>query len=698
MKRVSLFLLAVLLVVTIILFSWFSEGKIVANGSEENWNIFHSQKSAEYATSFWRPVGTGFKGSFLMATYPTFAVLGKLENLGVPTFARQILLLGSLMTIGIFSTFLLLRLGFKLENTVAVIGGFFYSLNIYAMTQIWKRYVYSHMFAWAYLPLFIFLWIKWINTKRILWLLIFLISSLFFTLTFSNPVFLLTLWTPAFIFVLLQLLDYRKQKKQFINILLSSFVGLFLWIFINLWWLYPTLTLGSTWTTQTGQTWQSDLSSLHAVSKYFPIWEIVLLRQSWYLGHENDWFNFYHNPLIYFISLGVLFITIRGFIKSRQFTYWKYLTSVAIVGLFISKGTSYPFGYTFFEILFSKVSLTVALRNSYEKFGMVWLLPYAVFFAIGFNGLFPNLNKIQRYIAKGVIVLLSMGLLILPMWNGDIFPERQRLNIPNYYIEANNYLKNQNVVDSRVFSIPSSTELERIRYSWGFYGVDPSDNLFEMEVVSIPKIPGFFPFYELLQKHLYEDESDKLLGFLGVENIIFHRDNIYPEIDIVDTQNKIEKWKNIKSKKDIGQLTIYTLNENIVKPRVYVATSLVTTSSIEEGIKSILDGKIDINDFVFTTDKTINLNTQNSVKPAIKLQKISHTKYKIDVSGAKGPFILVLNNTFDYSWEVTVNKEIINTHFIVNGFANGWILSKEGDYSVEINLTVWPWEKTNPIF
>lgn len=691
MKKTIIFFFIATTLVTIILLVWFSEGKFIANGSEENFNIFHSQKSAQYASSFWRSGGTGYKTSFLISTYPTFSILGWMEKMGMPAFIRQALLLSTLMILGMLSMYLLIKYGMNLENNVAVVGGIFYCLNIYTMTQIWKRFIYSHMFAWAYLPLFIYLWIKWISTKNFLWLFIFVVSSLFFSFAFSNPVFLLTIWTSAFVFVLVKLWSERKEIKKPIRTITYSLVGLFLWLIINIWWFIPTLTLGSTWTTQSGQTWEGDLSSLHAVSKYFPIWEIMLLRQSWYLGHENDWFDFYHNPFVYLISLIILFIAIQGFLKIKSFPYGKYLTVLAIVGLFISKGTSFPFGYTFFEILFSKFSLTVALRNSYEKFGIIWLLPYTVFFAIGFNGLFASFKKRQRYILKGVIILLSCGLLVLPIWNGDIFPEKQRFNIPDYYIEANNYLKSLPVVDNRIFTIPSSIELGRLTYSWGFYGVDPSDNLFEMEVLSIPKVSGFYPFYEILQKHLYERDTDKLLGLLGVENIILHKDDVGSKIDVSGIQNKIEKWESIKSKKDFDQLTVYSLDKGIVKPRVYAATSIKLVSSIEDGVKDILSGSLDTNDTIFfTEDSGIIPAVQNSTKPKIELDKHSLSWYTVDVKNAKGPFVLILNNTFDRSWQLTINNELIESHFIANGFLNGWVVDKDGDYTIEIKLVVWP--------
>lgn len=691
MKKTVIFFFAALVIVSIIIFSWFYEGKIIANGSEENFSIFHSQKNAEYALSFWRSVGIGYKVSFLRATYPAFTILGFLERMEMPAFARQALLLATLMLVGIFSTYLLIKKAFNLGYVEASAGAIFYFLNLYSLTQVWKRFIYSHMFAWAYLPLFSFLWIKWINAKKIIWLFLFLTSSLFFSFAFSNPVFLLAIWTPALIFVLCNLWSERKSKKRFLYTLISSLTGVVLWALVNIWWLYPTLTLGSNWTNQTGQTWQIDFGSLQAVSRDFPLWEILLLRQGWYLGRANDWFDFYHNPLIYLLSLAVLFLVVLGFIKSKGFAYRKYLTILALVGLFISKGTNFPFGYIFFKFLFSNFSLTMALRNSYEKFGIVWLLPYAIFFAIGFGKLF-NRFSYKRLMLGSLILVSSFGILVYPMWTGAIFPpEKHRLNIPNYYIEANEYLKKQTLTDRRIFHIPSLIEGGRLTYSWGFMGEDPSDNLFDLEVVSKPGTLGFDHVYRLMHKYLFEKTTPRLMGFLGIENMLLHKDNISPRININDTQQKLEQWEGVVNKKEFGKLIIYTFDKKFVKPRVYIATTIKVVPSVEEGIKGILNGSIDTSSGIFIVNKSLTVsNIQSTVKPEVKFKKLSSILYGVNIKNAKGPFILVLNNTFDKAWQLTIDKKPIEQHFIANDLVNGWVINKEGNFTAEIKLLVWP--------
>lgn len=690
-KNILLFLIPI--ISAIIIFSWFYEGKIVSNGSEEDLNIYHLQKNAEYYSSFWYPVGTGFKTPFHIVRYPTFFTLGLLEQTGMPPYLTQAVLLWILMVTGISTMYLLLRKAFNMTWQVSLLGSLFYLLNIFSMTQVWKRFLYQGIFAWAYLPLFLLLWIKWIESKKKLWLFIFAFTSIFFAYTFSQPANLMTIWIPAGIFVLIKLWQSRFKRKEAAITILTSIVGFVLWSLVNIWWLYPMLALGSTWTETTGQTWESDLSSLHAVSKSFPIWEVLLLRQSWYLSPENDLGSFYQNPLIILISVLILFFVILAIVKLKNYPYRGFVLSLAFVGFFISKGTSFPFGYTFFYLLFSNFPLTTALRNSYEKFGLVWLVSYTILFAFGFSKFLSFLKPKRGYLFGGIILFLILGVLVAPLWTGGLFPQKHRLNVPQYYSEANSYLSNQPHLPNRVFHIPFLLDLERVIYTWGYIGQDPSQNLFEFESATTPKIPYFHRSIEILPEFLSNKNFPEILGLFSVSNVILHKDSIYPKINIEESIKIIESWEGIGNKKEFGQLVIYSLDKPLVRPRIYVATYVIPVTSIEDELTEVISSNIGTATPVFIEGETPEImNIQIKNVPKITFKKISNDLYFVDVKGSTEPFILVLNNTFDNLWQTEIDNQLINKHFMVNGFANAWLIEKTGDYQVDIRLKVWPWD------
>ena len=176
-ENIKLFLIP--LICLIIIFSWFYGGKIISNTTEEELSIYHPQKTAENYASFWNPTSVGQTNPFSFVRFPLSFALGIFEQAGVPAFLNQALLFWALMVIGVSSMFLLLKKCFLVSTSFSLMGSLFYLLNIFSMTQVWKRMLYHGMFAWAYLPLFIFLWIKWIESKKIIWLFIYLYIAIY---------------------------------------------------------------------------------------------------------------------------------------------------------------------------------------------------------------------------------------------------------------------------------------------------------------------------------------------------------------------------------------------------------------------------------------------------------------------------------------------------------------------------------------
>jgi len=66
--------------------------------------------------------------------------------------------------------------------------------------------------------------------------------------------------------------------------------------------------------------------------------------------------------------------------------------------------------------------------------------------------------------------------------------------------------------------------------------------------------------------------------------------------------------------------------------------------------------------------------------PEAIFKKISPVEYEVEIIGAEKPFWLVFSEAFHPKWRANVEGE----HFMVNGFANGWYITKLGDYKATI--------------
>lgn len=87
----------------------------------------------------------------------------------------------------------------------------------------------------------------------------------------------------------------------------------------------------------------------------------------------------------------------------------------------------------------------------------------------------------------------------------------------------------------------------------------------------------------------------------------------------------------------------------------------------------------DLYSFVISDEK-------KNILPAVSYKKISSTKYTINVRNAKDPYILSFLQTSSPNWILTINGREQKDKFMLNGFANGWLISEKGDYEMVLEF------------
>jgi hypothetical protein len=74
--------------------------------------------------------------------------------------------------------------------------------------------------------------------------------------------------------------------------------------------------------------------------------------------------------------------------------------------------------------------------------------------------------------------------------------------------------------------------------------------------------------------------------------------------------------------------------------------------------------------------------------PTVTYEQLSPVEYGVQVKNASGAFVLVLGETFDPLWHLNGNSAFDSSkavHVLVDGFANGWIISSSGSFTFWIN-------------
>lgn len=86
------------------------------------------------------------------------------------------------------------------------------------------------------------------------------------------------------------------------------------------------------------------------------------------------------------------------------------------------------------------------------------------------------------------------------------------------------------------------------------------------------------------------------------------------------------------------------------------------------------------------TERKIPQNGQDL--PKVTFKQINPTKYEVSVEEATSPFILLFNSRYNPFWKLyeSDGKQKIERqdHFMVDGYANGWIIEKTGNFDLTV--------------
>jgi len=481
-----------------------------------------------------------------------------------------------------------------------------------------------------------------------------------------------------------------------------------LWILVNLWWLYP---LWQTRNITTGSSINAtaNFASLEEVSKYFTNLTVWTLKQTFLFGPQGGrpFVEFYSVSHVYDVSIAALLLVLIGIIVSiRKLREKKikieisqgYLFFLLLLfsGWFISKGTNPPFGKEFYWFIFKYISVLQIFRNPYEKFGSVFVLAYAVIFSIGVVYIAEKLKKF-KYPFIFVVLFIFCGYLLKPMWNGQLFTDNEHMSVPSYYQNVNNYIDSDDSVDTRLFQLPFLRASE-ISYDWNYTGEEPTEFLFDNPSVARTFSNDFMDtFYYKLGDPLYFRESkyfSNLLAIMDVKYIILHKDVVltaYYQENVDDTRMYIKNWSGVKYVYDNGELEVYKLNNNLIPGRVYIVDKLLPASNLNKAFSIISSFQFNPTDaavFISSENKT-EFSQVHLEKPKYQIIKLSNSHYLIKIKNSKNPFVVVLANNFNSVWTATVEDQVLTNHFIVNGYANAWLVKNKGSYIIDIYYKVW---------
>lgn len=664
--------LIILVVCLSLIFVWFNKGLLFAGG-EAGIPFYSLSKTAERISYLWIDEEAGYPGVGNLTEVPYYALLKIPLQFGVPSNLIQVFNFFLVMFIGAVSVYFLIKITIEDElrkranvwgvEYVSLIGAIFYLLNPFSMSQIFGRSLNIQYLSFALLPLFLLLYIKGLKTRNLIYGFLSVIASFIFSGAYGSFGYIPALWLLVSLYTLFHL--WKNRSKREIIFCIFFFLFVFLgWIMVNLFWIIPVFKLGGQQLAGSLNAGEENLGSLRGVSKHFSLPVLIRLLHTGYF-YEDLYGSVYSSFFFVIISWIIPVVSFFSLTFFKKINSFKFYLTLFIISLFVSLGSNFPIGWLF-ELIFKSIPVFQMYRNPYEKFGLIFLLAYTPFFAIGalvFSEKLALFFKSQKlkYFSAGLIIFLVSGIFVWPMWKG-IFAGGYKINtwikVPGYYKEANNWL-NQQGGDFRLLQLPLIPG-DGVRYKWDhpYQGIEPSEYLFDRQSIGqninkqyynilLQRIgifqPNIFgPDPDLTDSEFRSENIWEELAKLNIRYIILHND-----IDITfggfkspqETEAYLQKQSKITKVKSIGQLDIYKVQipENI--HLIYSSTAQAT------------------------------------------YEKINPAFYKVKMS-TDMPSDLFFLNLYSPDWQAQVEGEKIEDHYQLFSYANAWKINKIGEFEV----------------
>lgn len=700
----------IIFICAILTFLWFKDGYIMG-AAEAVLPFYRLDRYLALTANAWTfHPGLGNMSGLTVASWPTYLSLGSLQNMGIPGYVLQamtflfVLLSGSL---GIF--FLMRELFPGISTKYHLFSALFYLFNPIVLVNVWNRFLMNFMFFYGLLPVAVLVFIKGIRAQNYSYAVLLPLVLIVYSFAFSSIAFLLLLWICLCLITIFYFLASSSWKER-LFCLKYIFVTLILFILVHAWYLSQLLNYSAPENFESNirsfHSQTNNLANLDSLSKKMGNISDLYRGFNWSFFNEigPEWVRNYKSLPIQVVGFATTGVLLLAILKGRKDQGVLLSGFIFLAGIFLSKGANPPLG-GIYRLIFENLVFLQVFRNPIEKFSFILSLGSSLLFGLGFYYLFKNGERRDSSRKSGKVFLIwGLFLLIIGIWaypyfSGLIFTGKEppnndlnigyKVKIPEYYSEANKFFEGKGN-NFRVIGLPIGDE--GITYLWekGYQGADVPSALFSMPVIFFnTPVPFYYKLVQDLESNVLTKEvSSPLPGleyFLNVRYLFVREDVDFGYRKLTDPK-VIEKGLKsredngeIKKVEEFGKIKIWE-NNKWEDTTFYSANRLVATS---EGnlvnLKQLQRGEV-IYEGVSDFENTTSL-------PKISYKKINPAEYRVEISGAKEPFILVFSETYSPSWQGSIRGQEVKDHIRVNIYANGWIVNERGDFDMKIKFT-----------
>jgi len=677
---------------------WIPEGFVYM---AEEPNFINYEIKLETASTFWVKEGLGRSGD--PANQPLLipnAVFYRLAlDIGLDPSATQkafisFVFLSVSLSFGLFSTI------FTKKSLVRCLGLLVYLFNFYFVISLGYT---AKTILLVLMPALFYITVRYLQTRRFSYLLYNYIWLFSFQAVFTNlptAVCALAIYFFALIYHLLlnQTGPLRATLKYYFILLLSAAPVLLHQGIISL----PVIEKVS-----------EEPARFAFTAIGAPLLDLFQFRGVWWekSGHLGiDYFNlwqFYGNPVVVVLTLlgiGAIIFSVFSVTygqarpdKIKSF-FW---LSFYLLGLGLASGFYFVPG--FYLWLFQNVPGMIMFRETWVKF-----IPYAVFSFSGITMLLVDRfgeRKSKKFLIALVLISLTIAVQSYPLISGTIIDSRsigwrrRLIKIPNYWYEFSYWFQKQEAV---LLPIPFGSDSFNSLYHWYGGQGDSTDALPCLLGTNVicKSLTHVDKFASVVNESIGKGNLD-FISWGGVDYVLKQRalDVLGDQDKLIWQEKEVDSFINPEPVSVFGdKLFIYKVKDKYFRQKIYATNNIFIENEKKENMAT--------NDIYYPTktpafliDKLSSISPASSL-PFVDFEKLNQVQYRVKISKASHPFVLVLGDNFSRGWKVyqgdapstgfplvlarlrryfshpVVAEEF---HFITNGYANGWYINKPTD-------------------
>lgn len=737
LKSPKVLVIIIAVILAVIPFFWFKPGEMDLGG-DSNRLYFYDPLSFLENVPFYgiSPHAGGAVDTSFYSYIPFLAFLIFLKTIFSSPYLLITIFNSIKLVVGFLAVYAIIKEIIRKEKSKplisempAILGGIFYCFSP-NMLGDWDKAILSHNQIFLN-PLIFYLVLRFLLSKKFTFALIAIIVSFLFAPNFSfisaPPIF--SFYPLSFLFLLLYVSFVRKKILPWKGII----YGFILFLGIHAFHLLPTIfSLFDKSSNINSRVLDRSLIA-HQLDYFFGILSLAHVSTNLLVIPPLKKFIFTSIVPLLVILTGFMFAKIKA--KYREQNIVLALGSIFfLITVYLSSAKITNLGLSFYQLLIYIPGYAM-FENFIGQWQFVLSFLEALIFGVALFIIYENIKTVYIKILS-VIILFSLIFAASTFINGEMINKvlfqtkdvRIGMVLDDNYVRAMSALKKL-PADGKVLVLPFTDCCYQV--------IHGTNNGAYVGDSTIPYLTGksdfagyanIHPFSETFLKIAKEKDYKsikKMLAFLNIHYIFYNSDEKiydktfpgYPYSGVRPylPQNQAEYKEFIKEiayKKifQFGTYYVYSTYPKYSLPSVYAAKGLIVYNDPDEVAKTNSSFFIN-NDQIFSAyiEKNVCKSTFSLdfcskdhsfySPPSVHFAKVNPTEYKIYVSGARNPYMLVFLNNYHNSWRLYTEdrpksnmKNISSSHLLVNGYANAWYikpsdLDNKTNYELTLEMT-----------